>query len=205
MNDDYAPDFAPDDFPMPDLDMDAFINTRLTPPSKEDIDKNILDALNPEQRAAAMIINGPLRILAGAGTGKTKTVIHRIAYMINNGINPSSILAITFTNKAAQEFQNRLCALIPPQQAYGVNCGTIHSIFARLLREYADRLGYDDHYAIVDETDANNIIKMSIAEAIYGDPEAKVDRKFVSEITDQICFIKSEIEFIFIKRRIFII
>jgi len=174
------------------MDMTEFVNNISQEPSVEEIDKKILDPLNPEQKQAAMVIDGPLRILAGAGTGKTKTVTHRIAYLINHGIEPSSILAITFTNKSANEFRERLVSLIPDYKAYSVTCGTIHGIFARLLREYAEYVGYTDQYAILDESDSTHVMEDMITYSLYGDTESKVEKELMAAIKNGIWHIKSD-------------
>lgn len=182
-----------DDAVMPDINELVAQATKVLTP--EEIDHNILDNLNPEQRQAAMIINGPLRILAGAGTGKTKTVTHRIAYMINHGVNPANILAITFTNKAAREFHERLAYLLPAGQAISVTCGTIHGIFARLLREYAEHIDYTESYAILDDKDSEHLLKVLTAETVYGDAEAKVDKDIFSQICNDVWNIKSDVNY----------
>lgn len=121
-----------------------------------------LDNLNPQQKKAAMKIDGPVLILAGAGSGKTSTMTHRIAYMIEQGISPYSILAVTFTNKAAGEMRDRVEALVG-------NCSdmwimTFHAMCLRILRKYCERIGYDKNFVIYDTTDQKTIMKNLIKE-----------------------------------------
>lgn len=123
---------------------------------------NILDGLNEEQRRAVTAVNGPLLIVAGAGSGKTRTLTHRIAYMLEQGISPRSILALTFTNKAAKEMKNRIANITAPDVAEQVTAGTFHSIFARLLRYDAERIGYTSSFSIYDTDDSLSTIKKAM-------------------------------------------
>lgn len=133
-----------------------------------DADK-LLDELNQEQKEAVQTIDGPLLILAGAGSGKTRVITYRIAYMIKKyGIYPGSIMAITFTNKAANEMKARIGSLIGEDSKY-IWCGTFHSIFARILRRHADSLGYDKNFKIIDTDDQLKIIKESLKEVNFSD------------------------------------
>jgi DNA helicase-2/ATP-dependent DNA helicase PcrA len=114
----------------------------------------ILSSLNPEQRKAVVTIDGPVLIIAGAGSGKTKALTHRIAYLVQNGVNPSSILALTFTNKAAKEMKDRIAKLVTLDASYKIWAGTFHSIFARILRYEAEQLGYGTSFSIYDQDDS---------------------------------------------------
>ena len=120
--------------------------------------REITADLNDMQREACCHIDGPLLILAGAGSGKTKTITHRAAYMIEQGVNPYNILAITFTNKAATEMRDRV-DLIVGENADRIWVSTFHSMCVRILRRFAERLGYKDHFAIYDTDDSKSVIK----------------------------------------------
>lgn len=125
-------------------------------------DNEILKDLNPAQRQAVQAVAGPLLILAGAGSGKTKTLTHRIAYIIQNDLaKPNQIMAVTFTNKAAGEMRQRLASLLGKNNDRGFMpwMGTFHSIAVRLLRIYGDAINIDRNFVILDETDRLSIIK----------------------------------------------
>src|SRR5579863_605513 len=104
---------------------------------------DLLADLTDDQRAAVTHAEGPLLILAGAGSGKTRVITRRVAYLLHHGIRASNILAITFTNKAAGEMRSRMEKLVPGNR---VIIGTFHSLGARLLRQYSDRLGFDRNF-----------------------------------------------------------
>ena len=138
---------------------------------------SLLAELNAEQKAAVSHLDGPLLILAGAGSGKTRVITYRIAYMMKkHSVQPSSILAITFTNKAANEMKERITALVGDRARY-IWCGTFHSIFARILRRHAELIGYSDNFTIVDTDDQVKLIKDSMKELDI--PESKVKPKSV--------------------------
>ena len=132
-----------------------------------------LDGLNPEQREAAETIHGPLLILAGAGTGKTRTITYRVAHMIDQGISPRHILAVTFTNKAAREMQQRAAKLIPnpPKRDDGKplkpTICTFHSLCVRILRRHIEKLGYKRNFVIYNESEQLGVVK-KILSAISG-------------------------------------
>src|SRR5690606_27242477 len=112
-----------------------------------------LAALNPQQRIAASTIKGPVLILAGAGTGKTRVITYRIAHMIDKGIPPGIILAVTFTNKAAREMLERVSKLIPKKDKNGEKMErpticTFHSLCVRILRQHIEKLGYKKNFVI---------------------------------------------------------
>lgn len=125
---------------------------------------DILQSLNPVQKEAASCTEGPLLILAGAGSGKTRVLTHRIAYLIEEkGVNPWNIMAITFTNKAAQEMRDRVDHLVE-FGAESIWVATFHSSCVRILRRYIDRLGYDNHFTIYDTDDQKSIIRKAVKE-----------------------------------------
>ncbi|MBQ5635501.1 MAG: UvrD-helicase domain-containing protein, partial [Alistipes sp.] len=132
----------------------------------------ILAGLNAAQHAAVINYEGPSLIIAGAGSGKTRVLTSRIAYMIEQGVRPESILALTFTNKAAKEMRERIEAMVGPQSRY-IRMGTFHSVFARILRENAERMGYPQAFTIYESNDAKNLIKTIIKERGLSDEKYK--------------------------------
>ena len=125
---------------------------------------HFLDELNDAQRAAAAATDGPVMIIAGAGSGKTRTLTYRLAFIIDQGLaDPFEILALTFTNKAAKEMKERISKLVGPE-AKNIWMGTFHSIFARLLRYEAEKLGYTSSFTIYDSDDTESMIKKVIDE-----------------------------------------
>ena len=137
----------------------------------------ILQGLNPAQRAAVEAYDSASLIIAGAGSGKTRVLTSRIAYMIQKGIKPKNILATTFTNKAAQEMRERIVKMIPEYltegQARHIWMGTFHSIFARILRTDAERIGFPTNFTIYDASDARNLIKTIVKELNLADDKYK--------------------------------
>ena len=123
--------------------------------------ETILKQLNPEQAAAAAAIEGPVLVLAGAGTGKTRVITFRIAYMLSSGIPPEQILGMTFTNKAAREMRERLAQLVDPRIAERVTLGTFHSFCIRILRREIRKLGYLPGFTIADESDQQGLLKQA--------------------------------------------
>ena len=123
---------------------------------------NYLKGLNEPQLEAVQHINGPLMIVAGAGSGKTKVLTTRIAHLMNNGVDAFRILALTFTNKAAAEMKERIELILGNSEARNLYIGTFHSVFARLLRMQADKLGYPKNFTIYDTDDAKSVVKSSI-------------------------------------------
>ena len=134
--------------------------------------KSILDGLNPEQLEAVRTTEGPVLVLAGAGTGKTRVITARIAYMIEQGIDPASILGVTFTNKAAKEMRERIQKIVPAEAAAAVTLGTFHSFCARVLRRDIRYAGnYNSNYSIADTADQTSIARQAAAELGYAKEE----------------------------------
>jgi DNA helicase-2/ATP-dependent DNA helicase PcrA len=134
--------------------------------------KDFLKELNNEQREAALNFKGPALVIAGAGSGKTRVLTFRIAHMLTEGVHPASVLALTFTNKAAAEMKERIAHLVGPDVARKLWMGTFHSIFARILRIEASSLSYPTDYTIYDSSDSKNLLKtimkeMNLDEKIY--------------------------------------
>ena len=119
----------------------------------------MLEGLNDAQRAAAGHIEGPMMVVAGAGSGKTRVLTHRIAHLIDQGVDPFSILALTFTNKAAREMKGRIGKIVGDAEARNIWMGTFHSVFARILRIEADRINYPSNFTIYDTQDSRSVIK----------------------------------------------
>lgn len=118
-----------------------------------------INELNPAQREAALASDGPVMIIAGAGSGKTRVLTYRIAHLIDNGVDPFNILALTFTNKAAREMKERIAKIVGSQNAKNIWMGTFHSIFAKILRYEAEKIGYPNNFTIYDTDDSKSVIK----------------------------------------------
>lgn len=125
---------------------------------------NYLDGLNTEQREAVLHKDGPLMIIAGAGSGKTKVLTTRIAHLMANGVDAFKILALTFTNKAAREMKERIEKILGNQESNNLYIGTFHAVFARILRTEAPRIGYPNSFTIYDTDDAKSVLKTVIKE-----------------------------------------
>lgn len=125
---------------------------------------NYLDELNESQRAAVLYNDGPSLVIAGAGSGKTRVLTYKIAYLLDNGYEPWSILALTFTNKAAREMKERIARAVGTEKAKYLWMGTFHSVFARILRTEADALGYSSNFTIYDSSDSKSLIKSLLKE-----------------------------------------
>src|SRR5262249_12204310 len=123
---------------------------------------DLLADLNEAQREAVLHTEGPLLILAAAGSGKTRVITRRVAHLLGMGVHPGNILAITFTNKAAGEMRQRVEALVPGSRVW---ISTFHALGARLLRQYADRLGLDRNFTIYDQSDRARVVKAAIEDA----------------------------------------
>ena len=121
-----------------------------------------LEELNDAQRAAVLRTEGPLMIVAGAGSGKTRVLTYRIAHLVNQGTDPFQILALTFTNKAAREMKERITRIVGDGEARNIWMGTFHSVFARILRSEAEHLGFPRNFTIYDTQDSRNVITQVI-------------------------------------------
>tara|TARA_B100001250_G_scaffold151602_1_gene130098 strand:- start:13613 stop:15892 length:2280 start_codon:yes stop_codon:yes gene_type:complete len=126
--------------------------------------ENYLDNLNSEQRKAATHKEGPLMVIAGAGSGKTRVLTYRIIHLLKQGVSPFNILSLTFTNKASKEMRNRIEELVGVSQAKSLWMGTFHSIFSKILRFEADKLNYPTNFTIYDTDDSKNLVKNIIKE-----------------------------------------
>ena len=126
--------------------------------------KNYLDELNTEQKKAVEHINGPLMVIAGAGSGKTRVLTYRIVHLLNNNISPFKILALTFTNKAAKEMKNRIEEIVGGSIASSLWMGTFHSVFSRILRIESAKLNYPQNFTIYDSEDSKSLIRSIIKE-----------------------------------------
>jgi len=125
---------------------------------------DFLNELNDSQRKAVEFIDGASLVIAGAGSGKTRVLTYKIAYLLKKGLPPSSILALTFTNKAAREMKLRIATMVGERTARYLWMGTFHSIFSRILRNEADKIGYTKNFTIYDSSDSNSLIKSIIKE-----------------------------------------
>ena len=123
-----------------------------------------LKQLNDSQRKAVEATEGPVMVIAGAGSGKTRVLTYRIAYLLSKGASPFSILALTFTNKAAREMKERIATLVGYKKAQSLWMGTFHSVFARILRAEADKLGFSHNFTIYDNNDSKRLLKKIIKE-----------------------------------------
>jgi ATP-dependent DNA helicase UvrD/PcrA len=126
--------------------------------------KNYLNQLNEAQLAPTLQKEGPMIVIAGAGSGKTRVLTYRIAYLMNQGVDPFNILSLTFTNKAAKEMKARIATIVGDSEAKNIWMGTFHSVFAKILRFEADRLGYPSNFTIYDTQDSQRLISSIIKE-----------------------------------------
>ena len=125
---------------------------------------SILSSLNQSQRAAVEYMDGPELIIAGAGSGKTRVLTYKIAYLLSHGMKPWNILALTFTNKAAREMKNRIGKLVGDEQARYLNMGTFHSVFLRILRVEAEKIGLKNNFTIYDDADSKALVNSIVKE-----------------------------------------
>ena len=133
----------------------------------------LLDDLNPSQREAVLCLDSPSLVIAGAGSGKTRVITYKIAYLLEQGYEPWSILALTFTNKAAREMRERIAKLVSEEQARYLWAGTFHSIFGRILRYEADRIGFNADFTIYDTSDSKSLIKTIVKDMKLEDKKYK--------------------------------
>lgn len=134
---------------------------------------NLLKDLNEAQRAAVEYIDGPSLVIAGAGSGKTRVLTYKIAYLLSQGMKPWSIMALTFTNKAAREMKERIGKLVGNDLAQHLYMGTFHSIFSRILRAEAEHIGFNNNFTIYDESDSRSLIKAIVKEMGLDDKKYK--------------------------------
>ena len=134
---------------------------------------DLLNDLNEAQRAAVEYIDGPSLVIAGAGSGKTRVLTYKIAYLLSQGMKPWSIMALTFTNKAAREMKERIGKLVGNDLAQHLYMGTFHSIFSRILRAEAEHIGFNNNFTIYDESDSRSQIKAIVKEMGLDDKKYK--------------------------------
>src|SRR5690554_8126130 len=131
---------------------------------KQHSDEGLLAHLNEAQRAAVEFCDGPSLVIAGAGSGKTRVLTYKIAHLLEQGLPPYYILALTFTNKAAREMKSRIAELVGEKNARGLWMGTFHSIFARILRNEAETIGFKSNFTIYDTADSHNLLRLIVRE-----------------------------------------
>ena len=143
-------------------------------------ESTLLSGLNESQREAVLFCDGPSLVIAGAGSGKTRVLTYKIAWLLEHGLKPWEILALTFTNKAAREMKERIGRLVGEERARYLQMGTFHSVFSRILRAEADRIGFNANFTIYDQTDARSLVKAIIKEMGLDDkvykPNSVADR-----------------------------
>ena len=149
---------------------------------------NILQQLNDSQRDAVLYCDGASLVIAGAGSGKTRVLTYKIAWLLEQGMKPWQILALTFTNKAAREMKERIGRLVGEEQARYLQMGTFHSVFARILRAEAEQIGYNSNFTIYDQTDARSLVKAIIKEMQLDDKVYKP-----SSVADRISMAKNHL------------
>src|SRR6201996_3301903 len=135
--------------------------------------QDYISGLNDRQKEAVLHIDGPIMIVAGAGSGKTKVLTTRIAHLLSQGVSAFNILALTFTNKAAKEMKERVEKILGNNDARNLYIGTFHSVFARILRSEGPKIGYPNNFTIYDTDDAKSVIKTVINELNLDDKHYK--------------------------------
>lgn len=152
------------------------------------MESQILQGLNPAQRAAVENYDVASLIIAGAGSGKTRVLTSRIAYMIEQGVAPYNILALTFTNKAAEQMRSRIAQMLPDSRSRYIRMGTFHSVFSRILRENVDRIGFPESFTIYEPSDCKNLLKTIFRELNLSD-----DRYKPNAIASRISYAKNSL------------
>ena len=152
------------------------------------MESQILQGLNPAQRAAVENYDVASLIIAGAGSGKTRVLTSRIAYMIEQGVAPYNSLALTFTNKAAEQMRSRIAQMLPDSRSRYIRMGTFHSVFSRILRENADRIGFPESFTIYEPSDCKNLLKTIFRELNLSD-----DRYKPNAIASRISYAKNSL------------
>ena len=150
--------------------------------------ENLLNELNDGQRAAVEYCDGPQLVIAGAGSGKTRVLTYKIAYLLERGLAPWNILALTFTNKAAREMKERIGRLVGQDSAARLQMGTFHSVFARILRVEAEHIGFSGNFTIYDQADARSLVKSIIKEMQLDDKTYKAN-----SVADRISMAKNHL------------
>ena len=150
--------------------------------------EELLGQLNGSQREAVLYCDGPSLVIAGAGSGKTRVLTYKIVYLLHQGMKPWQVLALTFTNKAAREMKERIARLVGEELARYLNMGTFHSIFSRILRSEADKIGFNNNFTIYDQTDARSLVKAIIKEMQLDDKVYKP-----SSVSDRISMAKNHL------------
>ena len=150
--------------------------------------EDLLSQLNESQREAVVYNDGASLVIAGAGSGKTRVLTYKIAYLLQQGVKPWNILALTFTNKAAREMKERIGRLVGAEQAHYLQMGTFHSVFARILRAEADKIGFQSNFTIYDQSDARSLVKSIVKELQLDDKQYKPN-----SVSDQISMAKNHL------------
>ena len=149
----------------------------------------LLSQLNESQRDAVKYCDGASLVIAGAGSGKTRVLTYKIAYLLQEkGLKPWNILALTFTNTAAREMKERIARLVGQEQARYLQMGTFHSVFSRILRAEAEKIGFNSNFTIYDQSDARSLVKSIVKEMALDDKVYKP-----ASVSDQISMAKNHL------------
>lgn len=169
-------------------ELDSAIFTLKKNPLSGSISEELLLQLNESQQEAVKYCDGPSLVIAGAGSGKTRVLTYKIAALLQLGLKPWNILALTFTNKAAREMKERIGRLVGEEEARYLNMGTFHSVFSRILRAESDKIGFTSNFTIYDQTDARSLVKAIIKEMQLDDKVYKA-----SSVADRISMAKNHL------------